>query len=220
LLPTQFPPWQVSVWVHAFPSLQTVPSILAGLLHVPVAPSQVPASWHWSLAVHTTGLLPVQVPIWQVSVWVHAFPSSQTTPSVLAGLLHAPVAGSQVPASWHWSLAVHTTELLPVHAPAWQVSVCVHALPSLQTVPSIFAGLLHVPVAPSQLPTSWHWSAAVQVTGLLPTQLPAWQVSVCVHAFPSLQIVPSIFAGLLHVPVAGSQIPASWHWSLAVHTTP
>jgi hypothetical protein len=54
---------------------------------------------------------------------------------------------------------------------------------------------------------------------LLPTQIPAWQVSVCVHAFPSLQAAPSLLAGLLHFPVALSQVPTSWHWSLAEHAT-
>ena len=34
-----------------------------------------------------------------------------------------------------------------------------------------------------------------------------------------VQVVPSTFAGLLHCPVLGSQVPTSWHWSLAVHVT-
>jgi hypothetical protein len=37
-------------------------------------------SWHWSLAVHTTGFDPMHVSPWQRSVWVHAFPSSQDWP--------------------------------------------------------------------------------------------------------------------------------------------
>jgi hypothetical protein len=43
---------------------------------------------------------------------------------------------------------------------------------------------------------------------LLPVHTPAKQVSVCVQALPSLQLLPSILGGLLHNPVAGSQAPA------------
>ena len=71
--------------------------------------------------------------------------------------------------------------------------------------------LLQVPVAGSQVPAVWHWSEAVHTTGFVPTQAPAAQVSVCVHALPSVQGVPSTFVGLLQVPVAGLQVPAAWH---------
>src|SRR5213593_1291637 len=161
------------------------------LLQVPVAGSQVPAVWHWSEAVHTTGFAPTQAPAAQASVCVHALPSVQGVPSAWAGLVQAPVAGSQVPAVWHWSEAVHTTGFVPTQAPAAQVSVCVHALPSVQGVPSTFVGLLQVPVAGSQVPAVWHWSKAVHTTVFVPTQAPAAQVSVCVHALPSVQGVPS-----------------------------
>jgi hypothetical protein len=48
-----------------------------------------------------TGLAPVQVPLLHMSVRVQALPSLQLAPFGLAGTLHAPVAGSQTPASWH-----------------------------------------------------------------------------------------------------------------------
>jgi hypothetical protein len=51
------------------------------LEHVPVALSQVPARWHWSEAVHTTGSVPLQDPAWQVSVWVQALASLHAVPS-------------------------------------------------------------------------------------------------------------------------------------------
>jgi hypothetical protein len=51
----------------------------------------------------------MQVPPWQVSPWVQAFPSSQPVPFGFAGLLQRPVAGLQVPAVWHWSRAVQVT---------------------------------------------------------------------------------------------------------------
>src|SRR5438477_559625 len=218
-MPTQMPASQASVRVQALPSSQGAPSSLAGLLQAPVVGSQVPAVWHWSAAVHTTGFAPTQAPAWQVSLCVHALASLQLVPLGLAGLLQAPVAGSQVPAVWHWSAAVHTTGFAPTQAPAWQVSLCVHALASLQLVRLGLAGLLQAPAAGSQVPSLRHWSPAVHTTGFAPTQAPAWQVSLCVHALASLQLVPLGLAGLLQTPDAGSQVPAVWHWSAAVHTT-
>jgi hypothetical protein len=49
------------------------------------------------------------------------------------------------------------------------------------------------------------------MTGLAPTHAPAWQVSVWVQAFPSLQGVPFALAGFEQAPVSGLQVPASWH---------
>jgi hypothetical protein len=168
----------------------------------------VPTLWHWSCALHTTGLLPVHVPVWQVSLCVHALPSVHAAPSAFAGLLHTPLVVSHVPALWHWSCALQTTGLLPVHVPVWQVSACVHASPSLHAAPLALAGLLHVPVPELHTPALWHWSCAVQTTGLAPVHAPVWHVSACVHASPSLHAVPSVLAGLLHAPVLPSQVPA------------
>src|SRR5438874_1528747 len=159
------------------------------------------------------------MPASQASVRVQALPSSQPVPSGLAGLLHTPDAGLQVPAVWHWSAAVHTTGSAPTQVPAWPASVRVQALPSSQLVPSGLAGLLQAPDAGLQVPAVWHWSAAVHTTGFAPTQAPAWQVSVCVPASPSSQAVPSSCAGSEQVPVAGLHVPAAWHWSEGVHTT-
>ena len=46
-------------------------------------------------------------------------------------------------------------------------------------------GLEHHPVAGLQVPARWHVLRGVQTTGLLPTHLPAWQVSVCVQELVS-----------------------------------
>jgi len=51
--------------------------------------------------VQTTGLAPVQVPAWHVSVWVQALPSLQEVPLVAGGFEHTPVLGLHVPATWH-----------------------------------------------------------------------------------------------------------------------
>src|SRR5438093_1071062 len=218
-VPTQMPAAQVSVCVQPLPSLQGAPLALAGLLQTPVAGLQAPAVWHWSAAVHTTGLAPTQAPAAQVSVCVQALPSSHGAPLSLAGLLQAPDAGLQTPAVWHWSAAVHTTGFVPAQMPASQASVCVQALPSSHGAPSSLAGWLQTPVAGLQVPAVLHWSAAVHTTGFAPTQAPAAQVSVCVQASPSSQGVPSSCAGSEQVPVAGLHVPAAWHWSEGVHTT-
>ena len=60
---------------------------------------------------------------------------------------HTPVPVSQTPGRWHRSDAGQFTGELPVHTPAWQLSVWVQALLSLHAVPSAFAGLEHAPVA-------------------------------------------------------------------------
>ena len=62
VVPAQTPPAQASPTVQPLPSLHSVPFAAAGLEQVPVAGAHVPATWHWSLAVHTTGLEPRHVP--------------------------------------------------------------------------------------------------------------------------------------------------------------
>ncbi|MFO0756422.1 MAG: hypothetical protein U0359_08020 [Byssovorax sp.] len=100
------------------------------------------------------GFAPVQAPAWQVSVWVQASPSLQGVLSGLGGLEQVPVAGSQVPGSWHWSGEGQVTGFAPVQVPAWQVSVCVQALASLQGVLLGLGGLEQVPATESQVPGS------------------------------------------------------------------
>jgi hypothetical protein len=90
-------------------------------------------------------------------------------------------------------------------------SVCVHASPSLQAVPSGAAGLEHVPVVGSHVPATWHWSLAAHRTGFEPVHTPAMHASVCVHALPSLQVVPSGALGFEHIPLLGLHVPAMWH---------
>jgi len=122
---------------------------------------------------------------------VQGFPSLQEAPFALAGFEHAPVAGLQLPASWHWSGARQVTGLPPEHVPAWHVSTNVHGLPSSQATPSALGGFEHVPLPGSQVPGAWHWSLAAQPTGVPGTHVPAWHESPCVHALPSLHETPS-----------------------------
>src|SRR5256712_10370088 len=78
-----------------------------------------------------------------------------------------------VPAARPSLVAFPTPVRSPTQAPAWQVSLCVHALASLQLVPLGLAGLLQTPDAGLQAPAVWHWSAAVHTTGVAPTHMPA-----------------------------------------------
>src|SRR5206468_1418011 len=210
-VPPHTPALQVSFTVQKRPSSQAVPSALSGLEQLPLAGSQVPASWHWSGVAQATGSVPAQTPAWQESVWVQALPSLQGVPLALAGVEQNPLAGSQTPASWHWSIAAQKTGFAPVQMPAWQVSVRVQALPSSQAAPLILTGCEQTPFAGSQTPATWHWSGAGQTTGFAPMQVPAWQVSVWVQASPSVQALPLGFSGLEQVPLTGSQTPATWH---------
>jgi hypothetical protein len=201
----QEPVWHVSEPLHTVASLQAVPFGLAGFEQVPVEGLQVPASWQVSDATQTTGFAPVQVPAWQVSAWVQALLSEHVVPSGLAGFEQVPLVGLQVPALWHWSDAAQTTGFAPVQMPLWQVSVWVHALASLQAEPFVFAGFEQTPVDGLQVPTSWHWSDAVQVTAVPATQVPvALHASAPLHWFESAQLVPAA-TGVCVTPPAGVQ---------------
>jgi hypothetical protein len=158
----------------------------------------------------------VQTPFSQVSVLVHALPSLQLSPSGRAGFEQTPVAGLHVPAVWHWSGAGQTTGSVPVQTPAWQVSVLVHALPSLQAAPSERAGFEQTPVEGLHVPALWHWSGVGQVTAV-PVHVPFWHVSFCVQRLPSEQDWPFPLIGFVQTPVPGSHVPATWHWSRGVH---
>ena len=147
---------------------------------------------------------PVHCPPEQVSGKVQALASSQGRVLFMCA---QPLAGLQlsvVQTLWSSQLGGGP----PTQAPSEQVSLVVQASPSLQAVPFVFGGFEQTPVLGLQVPTSWHWSEAVQTTGLEPVHIPLWQVSVCVQALPSLHAEPSAFGGLEQVPVEGLQVPA------------
>ena len=98
-MPPHLPALHVSACVQVSPSLQAVPSGLAGLEHCPVFSSQVPARWQLSCAVHATRLAGVQVPPLQVSPLVQGLPSLHGMPSALIGLVQLPLAVLHTPAS-------------------------------------------------------------------------------------------------------------------------
>src|SRR5689334_12788860 len=72
----------------------------------------------------------------------------------------------------------------------------------------IDGGADQAPVPELHAPATWQLSRARQTTGLAPVHVPLWQVSTCVHPFPSLQAVPSAWFGF-EQPVAGVHVPAT-----------
>ncbi len=119
--------------------------------------------------VHCCWMLQVNVPAHAFVVLPHAVPDGA------AGFEHVPVDGSQLPGSWQASSAVQTTGFAPVHVPLAQAYDWKHAFVPVQETPSATAGFEHVPEVGSHVPTTWHWSLAVQVTGPDPEQVPLVQ---------------------------------------------
>src|SRR5262249_18631071 len=148
-------------------------------------------------------------PAWQESLWVQALPSLQAVPLAFGGGSQRSVFSLQTPMLQAFP-AAEQSRGEPPQTPAVQMSPTVQNSPSLHAEPSALSGLEQVPLAGSQVPATWHWSSAVQTTGLVPTQVPAWQVSVWLQALPSLQTAPLALAGFEQVPLAGLQVPASW----------
>jgi hypothetical protein len=105
-----------------------------------------------------------------VSAPLHVLPSVHDVPAA-TGVCVTPPEGVHASVV-HGLLSSVATLPVPVHVPAWQVSVAVHALPSLHDAPSALAGLEQLPVAVSQVPAVWHWSCAVHVTGFPPVHVP------------------------------------------------
>src|SRR2546422_852478 len=159
--------------------------------------------------------VPVQTPALQASPSVLASPSLHGLPSGVTGFEQVALSGSQTPASWHWSWAVQTTGLTPVHVPPWQVSPCVQASPSLQLVPvSGVTVQLDVPLQVRVL----HWSE-VQVI-VVPTHCPPpSQVSLKVQALPSSHAAPVLGVTVqLDVPLQVRVLHVSEEQVMAVPT--
>src|SRR5204863_57268 len=141
----QMPLRHASVRLHALPSSQLDPSAFATTEQAPVAGSQLP-TWHWSAPVQLTGV-PKQTPATHWSPVEQICPSLQLVPSAFGPTVHSPVVTSQLTISWHWSSPAQLAGGVPPHTPAWHTSPTVHALPSLQLLPSASAGFEQAPVA-------------------------------------------------------------------------
>jgi hypothetical protein len=196
----KLPGEQSASCVH--PPVQTAP------LH---GPGQVtgPGIWHVP-DVHEPAGCKVNVPV-HIAV-------PHVVPSALLGLVQTPVPGTQLPALWHWSSALHVTELPALHVPPWHVS-SVHRFASRShDTPFALATGAGQPDAGTHAPMVWHWSV-VHVTAEPTTHVPDWHVS-AVQRFPSaLHDVPfALGTTAEHEPVAGLHVPGLLHWS-PVHTT-
>ena len=184
---------------HAFEPLHGVPMGAGGLEHTPLIGLHVPARWQPSLAAHVTETVPVQTPLAQAYVShlldpVHGVPSGWSVCGE-----QVPVPAEHVPGTWHESVAVHDTELMPVQTPAMQAYES-HLFEPVHAVPSgSWVCAEHVPVLGLHVPGAWHASVAGgQLTGLEPVHTPARHEYVWSHLFVPVQAEP-------HAP----QLPSS-----------
>ena len=174
-VPRQVPWLHVSLVLHALPSLQAMP--LANALVQPFLGSQLSVV-HALLSLQSGAGPPVQRGPAQVSLVVHALPSSQPT-TVSAWM--QPFAMSQLSAVQ----ALPSSQL--VGSPAWQlpftqVSFAVHALPSEQPPVS---GVVTQPLVVSHV-TEVHVLLSLHAT-VEPVHVPVAQLSPLVHALLSSQ---------------------------------
>jgi hypothetical protein len=165
-----------------------------------------------------TGFEPVQMPVWQLSACVHALLSLHVVPLAALGFVQMPVDVLQTPATWHVSSAVQVTGFVPLHVPARQLSVCVHALPSLHVVPSVRG--VH---AESDVPGT-HCSQAF--AGLIvpdgyavPPMMHVAPHEPPTHCTPPPQFVPSGSVGCVHVPIP-SHVSEEQALPSSVHVVP
>ncbi len=184
----QTPAWHVSPVVQTLP-VQAVPLGFGTLERTPVDGLHVLGWWQAGRPPGQVTRLPaVQTPDTHTTFWSQRLPSLQDVPSVRVAGLEQPVAELQTPALWHWSSGVQVTAVPPVQAPAWQVWPVRQALPALHVATVGLHG--RRPRTPVRRVAGVRLLArggAVHVTGFEPEHTPLWQVSVLVHALPSLQ---------------------------------
>ena len=126
-----------------------------------------------------------------------------------------PVAGVHV-SSVHTLLSLQTS----VPVPGWQLPP-EHVSPVVQALPSLHGFVLFVktqPLAGLQVSVV-QTLLSLQTTAVPGWQMPPAQASPAVQALLSLHDVPPGAFGLEQIPVAGLQVPATWHWSSAVQST-
>jgi len=198
----------------------------AGFEHWPEVGSHVPATWHWSLAVQTTGA-PPQAPPVHWSAVVQALPSLQVVPSGAEGLLHCPVEGVQVPATWHGSLARHVTAETPVSThtaePVVQDTVPVsQRLPGgVHAVPAVHAAqwpALHTWPLPQDVPSGRSTSAPQVGVPVEHDVVPVWQgLPGGVQEVPETQ---ATHCPALHTSFVPQGVPSEAGEPVSVHAKP
>ena len=114
--PPHVPAVQVSGFVQNTPSSHGVPLVFCGFEQRPVDMLQVPAVWHWSSAMHCTGVPFAHAPAWHDSPFVHGLPSLHGVPFGFAGFTGQDPP-EQLAWMWHWSATGQTVPIPPMHDP-------------------------------------------------------------------------------------------------------
>jgi hypothetical protein len=78
-------------------------------------------------------------------------------------------------------------------------------LEPVHEVPSLTVGFEHVPLVGSHVPTPWHWSLAVHVTGFEPVHTPAAQAYAWSQRLDPVHEVPSLTVGFEQTPLVGTR---------------
>jgi len=172
--PTQAPPLQVSLVVQALPSSQAAVLLV---LTQPRTVLQVSVVQGFE-SLQFGAAPPTQTPALQVSLVVQALPSSHA--AVLL-VLRQPSAMSQVSVVQGFE-SLQFGGAPPTQAPPLQVSLVVQAFPSSQAAVLL---ALRQPRTLSQVSVVQTLESS-QLGGAPPTQAPPLQVSLVVHASPSL----------------------------------
>lgn len=194
---------QLSPVEQALPSLHVL--VLSGVKTQPVEAMHV-SSVHALLSLQLKVPEPTHDPLLlQVSVVVHKLPSVQVTPLSDAepACWQAPVETLQLSAVQ--GLLSLQTVALPTHEPLTQVSLLVHALPSLQ-LPVL---LVKTQPEPAEQVSVVHALLSLQLRLPEPTHKPLLlQVSVVVHRLLSLHAAPDRLKepALLQAPVEVLQV--------------
>jgi hypothetical protein len=206
---------QAAPTMHVFPGSHAVPGAFTVSAQAPVVRSHADVL-HGSDGVgQTTGTLSHE-PFWQLAIARHFSVTAQAVPFSRFAAAQLPVLASHRP-TLHSVVSDEQSLGAPEHTPFEQVPRSEQPV-TPQSVPAGVGVYEQSPVA--ALHATVLQSLATQVTGAGSlVQTPAWQLSLGVHLLLSAsQVAPSALAGFEHAPVAGSQVPALWHWSDAAQT--
>jgi len=124
----------------------------------------------------------------------------------LSGFEQAPVVGSHIPTSWHWSLALHVTGV-----PAWQaplplqVSSPLQRSPSLHGVPGATFACVHAPFAPQVSVVHGLWSSQLEGVHVPVFENPSSNVYAAFELPTSMSRARN--APFAQIPVASASVP-------------
>ena len=159
-------------------------------------------------SLQLSALPAVHTPAWHVSAPLHTLRSRHGVP-LSTGVCRQPKTASHV--SVLQTLPSSQLSGVPAaQAPAWQVSLPLHTLPSLHEVP-FRTGALTQPATASQL-SAVQTLPSLQLSAVPGVHTPFWQVSLPLQTLPSGQAIP-LATGTFWQPTTG--------WQLSVvHTVP